>query len=145
MHDSKTPVIVATAVVALNVVCSALTVHPFGINGLAASNSLASLVEAVVLGLLLTRRIGIAEGALVTTSFWATGAASVAMAIVASSIATALWHVAAPFWQHCAVLALAMLAGAVVLVLVGAALRVKELAELWSFVTTRTSGARSPA
>jgi putative peptidoglycan lipid II flippase len=146
MHDSKTPVIVATAVVALNVICSALTVHAFGINGLAASNSLASLVEAVVLGWLLTRRIGISDDALATTSFWATGAASVTMALVASSIATALWRVTAPFWQHCAVLALAMLAGAVVLVLVGAALRVKELAELWSFVTSRAgSGARSPA
>lgn len=146
MHDSKTPVIVATAVVALNVLCSALTVHSFGINGLAASNSLASLIEAVVLGLLLARRIGIADGALATTSFWATGAASAAMAVVSSSIATALWRVAAPFWQHCAVLALAMLAGALVLVLVGAALRIKELAELWSFVTSRSSsGARSPA
>jgi len=146
MHDSKTPVIVATAVVALNVLCSALTVRPFGINGLAASNSLASIVEAVVLGWVLARRIGIADGALATTSFWATGAASIAMALVSSSIATALWKVSAPFWQHCAVLALAMLAGAAVLLGVGAALRVRELSELWSIVSSRAgSSARSPA
>jgi len=146
MHDSKTPVIVATAVVALNVVCSALTVHAFGINGLAASNSLASIVEAVVLGWVLARRIGIADGALAMTSFWATGAASIAMALVSSSIATALWKVSAPFWQHCAVLALAMLAGAGVLIGVGAALRVRELTELWTIVSSRAgSSARSPA
>jgi putative peptidoglycan lipid II flippase len=146
MHDSRTPVIVACGVMALNVACSALTVHRFGINGLAASNSLASLVEAVMLGSLLVRRIGTAKGALAGTSFASTGVASAAMALVASSVATALWHVSAPFWMHAAVLALAMLAGAAVLVLVGSALRIRELNELRAMIASRgRSSARSAA
>jgi len=137
MHDSKTPVIVASGVVVLNVVCSALTVRQFGINGLAASNSLASLVEAALLGYLLIRRIGIADGEFAGTSFASTAVASAAMAVISSSVATALWHVSAPFWQHGAVLALAIVAGAVTFILVGAALRIRELSELWAVITSR--------
>ena len=137
MHDLKTPVIVASGVVALNVVCSALTVRQFGINGLAASNSLASLVEAALLGYLLIQRIGVADGEFAGTSFASTAVASAAMAVISSSVATALWHVSAPFWQHCAVLALAILAGAVTFLLVGAALRIRELSELWAVITSR--------
>ncbi len=137
MHDSKTPVIVASGVVLLNVVCSALTVRQFGINGLAASNSLASLVEAVLLGYFLIRRIGVTDGEFAGTSFPSTAVASAAMAVVSSSVATALWRVSAPFWHHCAVLALAILVGGVTFILVGAALRIRELAELWAVITSR--------
>lgn len=146
MHDSKTPVVVATFVVALNVVCSALTVHPFGVNGLALSNSFASLVEAGVLGFLLVRRIGMAEGGLAATSLVSTLIASGAMAAVASAVATALWRVSAPFWHHCAVLILAMIAGGLVFLAVGAALRIRELSELWSLFSSRVgASARSTA
>jgi putative peptidoglycan lipid II flippase len=145
MHDSRTPVIIACGVMVLNVVCSALTVRPFGVNGLAASNSLASLVEAVILGWLLTRRIGMSESALAGTSFASTAVASAAMALVSSSIATALWHLPAPFWQHCAVLVLAMLAGAAAFVVVGIILRIRELSEVWQMVSSRTRASARPA
>jgi putative peptidoglycan lipid II flippase len=144
MHDSKTPVFIACCVMALNVICSALTVRPFGVNGLAASNSLASLVEATVLGILLARRIGMPHG--LGSSFAATGVAAAGMAAVSSAIATSLWRVPASFWHHCGVLALAMLAGAAAFVLVGAALRIRELAEIWQLVASRARpSARSPA
>jgi putative peptidoglycan lipid II flippase len=144
MHDSRTPVVIACGVMVLNVVCSALTVRPFGINGLAASNSIASLVEASILGMVLARRIGFADRALAATSFLSTCVASAAMAIVSSSIATAMWHFAAPFWQHCAVLTLAMVAGALTFLVVGASLHVGELLSLWQFATAwRRPRARS--
>ncbi len=149
MHDSKTPVIIATAVMALNVICSALTVGRFGINGLAASNSLASLVEAAVLGYLFTRRVGIADSASeapLGSSFAATIVASAAMAAVASATSTALWRVPAPFWQHAVILAAAMIAGGLVFLGIGAVLRIRELSELWSMVVTRAhKGAGSAA
>ena len=137
MHDSKTPVIVASVVVVLNVVLSALSVGRFGINGLAASNSLASLVEAGALGYLLLRRVGASEDARATTSFAATIVASAAMGLAASALSTVLWRVSAPFWQHAAILALAMLVGGGAFVLVGAALRIRELGELWALVASR--------
>jgi putative peptidoglycan lipid II flippase len=146
MHDSKTPVVIACCVVALNVLCSALTVRPFGINGLAASNSLASLVEACVLGVVLARRIGAGNLKLAGASFVAAGVASAAMAAAASAIATPLWRVAAPFWQHCAVLALAIAAGAATFVLVGMLLGVRELVFAWRTIGMRArAGLRSPA
>ena len=146
MHDSKTPVIIATAVMVLNVVCCALTVGRFGINGLAASNSLASLVEAAVLAYLFIRRVGVVADVRTSASFGSTLVASITMAAVASSISTALWRVAAPFWHHAAVLFVAMLAGSLVFLMVGAALRIRELSELWALLSERVhKGAGSAA
>ncbi len=136
MHDSKTPVIVASGVVALNVVCSALTVRES-----------ASMAGGVKL-------LGVAcRGSPARVSFDSAnrrcrrgvcrnfvcfdGGCVGSEAVISSSVATALWHVSAPFWQHCAVLALAILAGAVTFILVGAALRIRELSELWAVITWR--------
>lgn len=138
MHDSKTPVVVASGVVVLNVVCSALTVARFGINGLSASNSLASLAGAAVLVYLFTRRVGAVDRELIGSSFAATIAASAVMAAVSWGISTSLWHVTAPFWQHAAILLGAMLAAGVVFVAMGAVLRIAELRELWALAVART-------
>ncbi|MDQ6767289.1 MAG: murein biosynthesis integral membrane protein MurJ [Candidatus Eremiobacteraeota bacterium] len=147
MHDSKTPVLIASGVVVLNVVLSALSVGRFGINGLAASNSLASLVEAALLGYLFTRRVGVVSGAPVGASFAATCVASAAMAAAASAVATTLWHVAAPFWQHAAILLVAMIAGGLAFLAVGASLRIRELSELWAMLTAhvnKSAGSAAP-
>jgi putative peptidoglycan lipid II flippase len=145
MHDSKTPVIVAMAVVALNVLCSALSVGRFGINGLAASNSLASLVEAGLLAHILRRRIGLEAGGLAVPSLFGVGVASVAMAATAAATATALWRISAPFWEHCLVVAVAMGAGALVFALVGAGLRIPELGELWGHLARHVRPGTRPA
>jgi putative peptidoglycan lipid II flippase len=146
MHDSKTPVLIATVVMVLNVAASAATVGRFGINGLAASNSFASLVEAAVLALLFASRVGGFEEARGNGSFVATLAASAAMALTASAVSTALWRVPAPFWQHAGILLASMIAGAIVFVGLGAALRIRELSELWAMVTARAhKRAGSPA
>jgi putative peptidoglycan lipid II flippase len=146
MHDSKTPVFIATMVMVLNVVASAATVGRFGINGLAASNSFASLVEAVVLAGLFASRVGGFQEMRGSGSFAATLAASAAMGVTASAVSTGLWRVSAPFWQHAGILAVSMIAGAVVFVGLGAALRIHELGELWTIVTARaTKRAGSPA
>ena len=146
MHDSKTPVFIATMVMVLNVVASAATVRRFGINGLAASNSLASLVEAAVLAVLFAARVDGFQEMRGSGSFAATMVASAAMGIAASAVSTALWHVPAPFWQHAGILLVSIIAGAVVFVGLGAALRIRELSELWLLVTAHaTKRAGSPA
>ena len=144
MHDSRTPVLVATAVMVMNVICSALTVGHFGINGLAASNSLSSLTEAAALTYLFGRRIGGIGGELLRPSFSATFVASAAMALTAWAVSTALWHVTAPFWQHALTLLGAMLAGSLVFVAAASFLRIPELGTLLALLNSRVFGAPPP-
>ena len=81
MRDSRTPVIVASSVMVLNVVLSALLVHPFGVNGLASANSLASLAEAAILYWLLRSRIGASDDELAGPSVFRILVASACMAL----------------------------------------------------------------
>lgn len=128
--DSRTPVLVASIVMVENVACSALLVHPFGINGLATANSLSSLTEAAVLIALLQRRIGAVEGGILGTSVWRVTLAAAAMGLAAYFINAILWHDAGTIWQHAATLAVDLLVGGAVFFGVGTLLRVRELATL---------------
>jgi putative peptidoglycan lipid II flippase len=132
MRDSRTPVIVAIGVMALNVVCSALLVGPYGVNGLAASNSISSLCEAFVLFWLLHRRIGpVDEGAdLIGSCVLRVGITSLAMGGAAFAVHKLLWHDAGTLLQHATTLAAAILTGGIVFLAVGTVLRVRELALL---------------
>jgi len=129
-HDSRTPVIVATAVMVLNVACSAVLVKPFGINGLAFANSVSSLAEAAVLVVLLRRHIGEVDGAMFGASMLRIGIAATAMAGAAWGINAILWHDAGTIWQHAATLAFDITVGGAVFFVVGTLLRVRELATL---------------
>ncbi|MBV8082727.1 MAG: murein biosynthesis integral membrane protein MurJ [Candidatus Eremiobacteraeota bacterium] len=132
MRDSRTPVIVAIGVMAQNIVLSALLVGPYGVNGLAASNSISSLSEALVLFYLLHRRIGPVDegGDLIGSCIVRVGIASAAMAAAAFVVHRLLWHDAGTLFQHAATLAAAIVTGGVVFIAVGTALRVRELAML---------------
>jgi putative peptidoglycan lipid II flippase len=132
MRDSRTPVFVAIGVMILNVVCSALTVGPYGVNGLAASNSLASLTEAGVLFWLLHQRIGPVDagGDLIGSSILRVSIASLAMGSAALVVHRLLWHDAGTLLQHATTLVAAIVTGGIVFLAVGAALRVRELAML---------------
>jgi putative peptidoglycan lipid II flippase len=130
MRDSRTPVIVASAVMLLNVACSALLVRPFGINGLAFANSLSSLTEAAVLVALLGRRVGFIDSGLFGSSVARICAAACSMAVVSWTVNAVLWHDAGTIWQHAATLAVDLLMGGAVFLVVGTLLRVRELATL---------------
>ena len=129
-RDSRTPVIVASSVMLLNVACSALLVRPFGINGLAFANSLSSLTEAAVLIALLRTRAGSVDGGLFGSSVARITAAAVAMAAAAWFVNAILWHDAGTIWQHVATLAVDLAVGGAVFFVVGTLLRVRELATL---------------
>jgi putative peptidoglycan lipid II flippase len=129
-HDSRTPVMVATAVMVLNVACSAVLVRPFGINGLAFANSLSSLAEAVALVAILQRRIGAVDGGLFGSSLVRIGIAAAAMAVSSWLTNAILWHSAGTIWQHAATLAVDITVGGAVFFVVGTVLRVRELATL---------------
>jgi putative peptidoglycan lipid II flippase len=93
MHDTRTPVAVGVAAMALNVVLSlaflaafqALGWMPHG--GLALSNSLATTVEMAVLLVLLRRRLGGLEGPEMLRSLGRMALAAVPMAAIAAGVA----------------------------------------------------------
>jgi putative peptidoglycan lipid II flippase len=150
MRDSRTPVIVAVGVMAQNIVLSALLVGPYGVNGLAISNSASSLTEALVLFWLLHRRIGPVDegGDLIGSCILRVSIASFAMAGAALVVHRVLWHPAGTLFQHATTLAVAMLVGGVVFLAIGTALRVRELAMLLAmgaeYVERRAASAAAP-
>ncbi len=150
MRDSRTPVVVAVGVMAQNIVLSALLVGPYGVNGLAISNSASSLTEALVLFWLLHRRIGPVDegGDLIGSCILRVSIASFAMAGAALVVHRLLWHPAGTLFQHATTLAVAMLAGGVVFLAMGTALRVRELAMLLAmgadYVERRATSAAAP-
>jgi putative peptidoglycan lipid II flippase len=129
-RDSRTPVAVATAVMVLNVACSAMLVRPLGINGLAIANSLSSLSEAAVLVAILRHRIGAVDERVIASSIGRITVAALAMALAAALTNQILWHAAGTIWQHAATLAVDITVGGAVFFLVGTLLRVRELASL---------------
>jgi putative peptidoglycan lipid II flippase len=129
-RDARTPVIVASSVMVLNVACSALLVRTYGINGLASANSLSSLTEAFVLVLILRSRIGSVDGELIGSSVLRITVAAAALAVCAWGSNAILWHAAGTIWQHAATLAVDMVVGGAAFFLVGTVLRVRELAAL---------------
>jgi putative peptidoglycan lipid II flippase len=129
-RDARTPVIVASAVMVLNVACSALLVRQFGINGLASANSLSSLTEAVVLVAILRSRVGAMDGEMIGASVVRIAAAGAAMAVSAWATNAILWHAAGTIWQHTATLSVDIVVGGAVFVVVGTLLKVRELASL---------------
>jgi len=129
-RDARTPVIVASSVMVLNVLCSALLVRPFGINGLAFANSLSSLTEAAVLVAILNRRVGSVDGGLFGSSVLRILIASAAMTTASWIVNAILWHQAGTIWQHVATLSVDLVVGGAVFFVVGTLLRVRELATL---------------
>ncbi len=148
MRDSRTPVAIAAGVMVLNVVCSALLVRPFGVNGLAASNSVSSIIEAIVLLVLLERQIGTVDSQLVGRSLLRISAASLIMGIAARLTLAILWHDAGTLWQHAAALVAAIFTGGIVFAVVGTSMRIRELAMALAmgadFVKRRAASAAQP-
>ena len=82
LSDTRTPVTIAVITMALNVAFAALLVQPFGIAGLAAAASLASLVEFLLLLRLLDVRVGGLDRIPLRRSIGSTAIASIVMAQV---------------------------------------------------------------
>lgn len=82
LHDTRTPVMVALAGVAVNLVAALALRGPLGNGGIALANSLAAVVGAALLLSLLRRRLRRLEGRQLLSSFLRVGLASAAMGLV---------------------------------------------------------------
>lgn len=139
LHDTRTPVLVGTAAMSLNVVFSVffsalfrrIGWMPHG--GLALANSLATALEACVLFLLMRRRLG---GRLGEREL-ATGLGRAMLAVAAMSVALWIWNRSLSFLSQPLLASGGILTGMVVYTAFLAVLRVPELSLLFSWLARR--------
>jgi putative peptidoglycan lipid II flippase len=144
LGQNRTPVLVSVATVLVNAALNIALVRVLGYRGLALGTSIAALFNAVVLMVLLRRRLHGIEGRRVLTSFMKIALASTAMA-VATFVADRVLAVWLPGDALVAqIVRLALTIGASLLVLAGAAhvLHVTEFREGMALVTRKL--ARTP-
>lgn len=87
LHNTWTPVIVGIAAMGLNIALSFALVGRMGFGGLALANSAATTLEAIVLFLLLGRRMGGIDGARLGSSLARTALASAALGVLLYGLA----------------------------------------------------------
>ncbi|MFA5858113.1 MAG: murein biosynthesis integral membrane protein MurJ [Elusimicrobiota bacterium] len=68
--DTRTPVLVAGAAMALNIVLNIVLMKPLGVGGLALSTSIASFVNVIILGYLLRKKVGLLDGKRISVTFY---------------------------------------------------------------------------
>jgi putative peptidoglycan lipid II flippase len=82
LHDTRTPVVVGTGAMALNVILSLLLVGPLLHGGLALANSVATILETAMLAILIRKRLGGLEGRALLRSAAKTTVAAALMGVV---------------------------------------------------------------
>ncbi len=144
IHDTRTPVVVATLAMLLHLGLSVFLVRtPLGYGGLALSMSLSSLFEAGVLLGLAQRRLGGLGGRRILASFLRSAAASVVMGGVVLLATQPLQPLlaAAGDWERLQGVAAAIAIGAIVYVLVALALRSPEVGIFFGVLRQHLRGA----
>jgi len=81
LHDTRTPVVIGVAAMAVNIILSLMLIAPLLHGGLALANSLATLGETAVLLIIIRRRLGGVHGGAILVSAAKTVAASAVMAV----------------------------------------------------------------
>jgi putative peptidoglycan lipid II flippase len=122
LHDTRTPVAIGIAAMALNVALSLILRGPLAHAGLALANTIATLIEMALMFVMLSVRIGGLDWSGLTVTVVKTGAASLAMGIALALILTQ--------FEGAPVLLLGvggLIAGATIFVASAAALRTSEL------------------
>jgi putative peptidoglycan lipid II flippase len=138
MHDTKTPVAVGMGAMVLNVILSLSFIRVFeaagwmALGGLALSNSVATIVEMVVLLIIIHRRLDGLEDRRMASSLARSGLASVAMGLVAGALAWLLQD--SSVWLAGG---LAIVVGAVEYVAASVGLGAPEPWAMWDTFTAR--------
>ena len=139
MQDTKTPVIIGSASLALHMLISWLLSLFMGINGLALGVSIGALVEAVALSLVLRRRLPtLAFDRETSLSAARTLAASALMGLAVFGAVSYTWEGGSSF-ASLGLLTGYMVVGAVVFSVVAAALKSEEFFALARRARTRVA------
>ncbi len=141
MRDARTPVMVSLATIVINVVLNLTLVRVMGFTGLALGTAIASVFNAALLLVLLSRRLDGLENARVALAFVKILLASAVMGAASYGVSQWLPTVMPPTWPQTIVEVLrvsaAIAAGLIVLALTAWALRLQEFMDAWSRVLGR--------
>jgi putative peptidoglycan lipid II flippase len=140
MHDTRTPVVAGIGIVALNIVVGVVLLDQMGYLALALALSLSTTVEAVILTVVLRRRIGSVTAA---TRDWllrviaCSGVAALVAAGLADPLTEATTPGNGPRLQQIVVFLVAL--GVVAVVYLGSAwmLRIPEMSEIFNHLSRR--------
>jgi putative peptidoglycan lipid II flippase len=140
LKDTKTPVAAALLAVAANIIVANLLIGPLGLNGLAAAIAISAWLEAMVLVVLLLRRVpGIRPG---MGHVWVVMAKTVLVSFAGALVAYAIdrvlagaWGVDPGFLLLLVRISLAVTAGSLVIVGGSLALRIDELRSIVGVMT----------
>ena len=135
LHNTWTPVLVGVAAMALNILLSIWWVRSLGFGGLALANSTATLLEALLLLILLRRRLGGVDGRALALSVGRTALAAGVMG--AALYPLAQWAAAQEAGMQMAADAIALLGGVALFIGVSALLRAPELGQVVALARRR--------
>jgi len=138
MKDTRTPVIISFWTLLVNVVSGLLLMQFMGHAGLALALTIASVFNALILIVLLAKRLGKLDVAGIVNTTLRTIPGLCAMAIVVSLILSqADWLTAGPFMMRLVVLCAAVLSGSLVYVIGLWVFGVREIKQVWSMIAGR--------
>jgi len=137
LHDTRTPVAIGVGAMMLNIMLSLALIQPLRHGGLALANSLATIVEAVLLLLILRGRLGGLENGALARSAARTGLAAGVMGVAILWFAT--WTAASSALLQAGG---AVIIGSILFLVVSTATRSDELRVLSSLL--RRKGTPSP-
>lgn len=144
MQDTRTPVAWAVVAVAINVPLMAVLVGPMGVEGLALALSVASIIEVIGLLWFLRRRLESVDEAAIVRSVARAGVAALAAALLMLGGLTVVEGSLGGLLDNAIGRLLALLvltaAGGAIYLLVAAALRAPELAQLRGIFRRRRGG-----
>ena len=144
LGDSRTPVVVSIASVAMNLVFNIVLFHVMGFRGLALGTAISAGFNAITLLLLLRRRLGGIDGLRLTTALIRISSAAAVMGLVALQAASMLarWFPGESELARLARLGGAIGAALIALVVTARLLRIEEFTEATSRVLRRIAPAR---
>jgi putative peptidoglycan lipid II flippase len=139
LRDSRTPVIVSVASVALNLVLNIVLFRVMGFRGLALGTAIAAIFNALVLVVLLRRRVGGLDGRRLATASVKITIAAAAMGAVAMQASRMLEGWLPGDGELTRVLRVALAIGAAIVALIAAArlLRIEEFTEASNRIVRR--------
>ena len=141
LKDTRTPVLVSFWTLIVNAGLGLLLMGPLQYLGLALALSLASAFNALVLIILLRRRIGPFMRHSLLRPLRGAVPAAIGMALVATPIVNLYdWSLPGAVWQKSLALFAAVVGGAVVFLLLCVLFRVDEVARAWQLLRQRRGG-----
>ncbi len=144
LKDTRTPVLVSFWTLIVNAGLGYLLMGPLQYLGLALALSLASAFNALLLIILLRRRIGPFIRHSLLRPLRGVVPATVGMVVVATPIVHLCdWYLPGAIWQKSLVLCLAVVGGGVVFLLLCMLFKVEEISRAWQLLRRRKGSARS--